>query len=875
MNNLLLENDLFGYDETTCGESSATAVGNGADAVQFASASGERLQIETPGGSGWCKWRKGCQMSLATNPQLELAYECILHTNRNVFLTGKAGSGKTTFLQRVRAEAQKRLVVVAPTGVAAINAGGMTIHSLFQLPLGMHIPGAQRQTTQAQPKFSRQKLQLFRTLELLVIDEISMVRADLLDAVDDALRRFRRNETPFGGVQLLMIGDLHQLPPVVKPEEWSQMSKYYETPFFFSSHALKGTDYFSIELKHIYRQSDEKFIALLNKVRDKQIDEQVLRQLNARFIPGFHAAEQEGYITLTATNSVAQSMNVDNLEALPGKSQVYSAKVEGEFPPTAFPTDESLVLKVGAQVMFIRNDVQDKRFFNGKIGKVVRLAQGEVHVRCPDDTQVIPVMPMEWNNIRYRLNETTNQVEEEILGSFTQLPLKLAWAITIHKSQGLTFDRAIIDAQSAFAHGQVYVALSRCKSFEGIVLISPIQSTSIKLDVVVKEFSEQAEQNAPDAEQLQRSKQVYQESLLRELFSFKSAQRTLASLTKIYATNATTLTKEGLAELNRVSSNASAQVFEVAQKFLPRLEQYFSEGLPAGNDALIERMKKAGAYFCEKIDVLRTEFKRIPTATDNREVRKAVSELFTALQLELSMKQAEYKECLAGFTPQGLLRSRKDAEFEFSRTANEGKAEESVPAGVANPDLYVRLRTWRNETADREDLPRASVLPATSLRELAATMPTNNRELKCITGIGKGKVKRYGSQILSIVKEFREKKPDSNEPFRPPATTGTRAVTLELYQSGMSVDQIAAQRGLARSTIENHLSHFVGLGVVSIIDFLDPTKVAEIESYFRSENKVSLSEAKLHFGEKYGYSELRMVAELLRSEPNVVLPSDL
>ncbi|MBI2480365.1 MAG: AAA family ATPase [Planctomycetia bacterium] len=350
-------------------------------------------------------------MSLQTNPQLELAFEYVRNTDKSLFLTGKAGSGKTTFLHQIKADGRKRLAVVAPTGVAAINAGGMTIHSLFQLPFGIHLPGVPRSEKSQQRHFSRQKIRLIRSLNLLVIDEISMVRADLLDAVDDVLRRLRDHRRPFGGVQLLMIGDLHQLPPVVKQEDWDVLRGFYDTPYFFGSRALEQTDYISIELKHIYRQSDPKFIALLNKVRDKRLDEESLRKLNSRFVANFRPPSNEAYITLTATNAVAQEINAGNLSQLSTPRHVFQARVVGEFPPSSYPTEETLEFKKGAQVMFIKNDLEpERRYFNGKIGRITHIDEDMIFVRCPGDATDITVAQAEWQHVKYSLNEETKQI---------------------------------------------------------------------------------------------------------------------------------------------------------------------------------------------------------------------------------------------------------------------------------------------------------------------------------------------------------------------------------------------------------------------------------------------------------------------------------
>jgi ATP-dependent exoDNAse (exonuclease V) alpha subunit len=421
------------------------------------------------------------------NRELELAEEFVRHTNCHIFLTGKAGTGKTTFLHAIKSKTPKRLVVTAPTGVAAINAGGVTLHSFFQLPFGPFLPGGEVHT--GQHRIRREKKNLIRSLDLLVIDEISMVRADLLDGVDSVLRRYRRSDLPFGGVQLLMIGDLHQLAPVVKQAEWQMLKEHYATPYFFSSAALGRTELIPIELKHIYRQSDPRFIELLNRVRDNRLDPEILRQLNARHIPGFTPKAGEGIITLCTHNSGADAINAAKLEALKGRGRRFDAEAEGDFPEHAYPTAGTLEVKMGAQVMFIRNDMSaDKRYFNGKIGEVTGIASDRIEVLCPGDREPITVEKSTWENIEYTVDPATAEISQKVIGTFRQYPLKLAWAITIHKSQGLTFDKAVIDAQAAFAHGQVYVALSRCRTLEGLVLSAPLTGVAIQTDRAVQRF---------------------------------------------------------------------------------------------------------------------------------------------------------------------------------------------------------------------------------------------------------------------------------------------------------------------------------------------------------------------------------------------------
>ena len=425
----------------------------------------------------------------SSNINFQLAADYIIQTNTSVFLTGKAGTGKTTFLKYIKESSAKNTVIVAPTGVAAINAGGVTIHSFFQLPLSPFIPetkssvGNYLETTNKHSllgriRFNAEKRELLQQLELLVIDEISMVRCDTLDAIDVILRSFRnRQHEPFGGVQLLLIGDMFQLPPVIQDTEWSILSQFYSNQYFFSSKALLQLNYVYVELNKIYRQSDDIFIKVLNQVRNNELDKEGLTVLHNRYNPSFKTTADDGFIILTTHNYKADAINAAELNKLNTPLITSKAIIDGEFYERSYPAEENLQLKIGAQVMFIKNDKdKSKRFFNGKIGSVTKIENETVFVQCKNETLPIELSKETWRNIRYNFNKQSQQVDEEEIGSFTQFPLRLAWAITIHKSQGLTFEKAVIDAGAAFVHGQVYVALSRCTNLEGIVLLSKINN---------------------------------------------------------------------------------------------------------------------------------------------------------------------------------------------------------------------------------------------------------------------------------------------------------------------------------------------------------------------------------------------------------------
>lgn len=426
------------------------------------------------------------------NFEIELARFIVEKTRRSLFLTGKAGTGKTTFLRDITRHTKKKHIVLAPTGVAAVNAGAMTIHSFFQFGLGAYVPGVV--APQTGYLIRKAKLDLIRNLDLIIIDEISMVRADLLDHIDAELRRIRRSYLPFGGVQLLMIGDLQQLPPIAHGEEEMILRQHYKSLYFFDCKALQNLEYSCIELKNVYRQNDSHFVDILNRARIGRLTPEDIDELNTRYQPRFMPRPEDNYIRLVTHNRMVQNVNEGEMTKLDGDEYAFDAKVTGTFPAESFPTAERLVLKKGAQVMFIKND-PDKRFINGTLGEVCYLWKDKIKVRIADTGVTIDVEPMEWENIRYQLDETDKTVHSTTIGKFRQYPVRPAWAITIHKSQGLTFDKAVIDAHEAFSPGQAYVALSRCRSLDGMVLSEKLTQRAIITDSIVDEYMNGAVQD--------------------------------------------------------------------------------------------------------------------------------------------------------------------------------------------------------------------------------------------------------------------------------------------------------------------------------------------------------------------------------------------
>ena len=533
-------------------------------------------------------------METKTNDELRTAWDFVEHTGRSIFLTGKAGTGKTTFLKTVVEQSKKRSIVVAPTGVAAINAGGMTIHSFFQLPFTPYVPNAR---IQSKFDFGKEKRRIIASLDLLIIDEISMVRSDLLDAIDSVLRRYRDHYKPFGGVQLLMIGDLQQLTPVVTPEDEALLKPYYDTPYFFGSKALQQIEYVTILLSQVFRQEDVAFLDVLNHIREAQPSDHDIAVLNQRYQPAFIPKQGEGYIRLTTHNYLADTYNENELKKLPGHSYTFQAQIEGNFPEYSYPTSEVLTLKEGAQVMFVKNDpTGDHRYYNGRIGEVVEISESRVCVLCAGDAEGIEVEPLEWENAQYQLNPETRVIESKVQGTFRQLPLRLAWAITIHKSQGLTFERAIIDANLSFAPGQVYVALSRCKTLEGMVLSAPIEARAIIADKRVEDYiSHQEEEAQRSISQLPQLKEEYYRFLLLELFDFHDIfykeEHLLRLMTEFFYhafTDTTELHK-------RVLSNFSSQTMSVSEKWLQKIRQLPMEQLHT--EEFQERVKRSAEWF--------------------------------------------------------------------------------------------------------------------------------------------------------------------------------------------------------------------------------------------------------------------------------------
>ena len=694
-------------------------------------------------------------MEIEKDKVFEIAERYVNCTGRSVFLTGKAGTGKTTFLKHIAQSTLKRFVILAPTGVAAINAGGSTIHSFFQLPLCPYLPDVPELVTEYQMpekyrSLKKERQKIIRTLDLLIIDEISMVRADLLDAVDSVLRRYRHNDLPFGGVQLLMIGDAQQLSPVVKEHERPFMEKVYPSPYFFYSKALQKLDYVTVELQKVYRQKDSDFLGLLNAVRENRVDQRVLNTLNARL----HAYEDDGQtIRLTTHNAQSDSVNTRKLDELPGEPRIFEADVEGDFPEHMYPADNVLVLKEGAQVMFIRND-SEGQYYNGKLGKVVSIKpNGTVEVEPVGGGLPVWVSPVDWENIQYELGDD-GEILPSVVGKFRQLPLRVAWAITIHKSQGLTFDRVIIDAGAAFAFGQVYVALSRCRSLEGISLESPVRMSGICSDSYVAAFNASIPSMSVVRGRLQNEEERYKYDMLCELFDLSETVRSLARYRKLWAG---TLEKLYDAEyrglIERVDKLDDAR--GVAVKFIAQLRHIQHSHMP-DDTYLNERIHKASGYFLPLLNDMRDFCSECSTVeVDSKELKSKLKDAYDQVAVDLDIKHGGMtliQECK--FTLGAYIRVKTSAFLEDRKKSSVKKLRRLGEPTSVNEELRERLMQWRLERFKKDNIPAYMIMHQTTLLDIATYIPHTRKELLSIKGFGETSFKKYGEEILAITSEF-------------------------------------------------------------------------------------------------------------------------
>lgn len=818
-----------------------------------------------------------------SNEMFQLAKQLVMQSRQNIFLTGKAGTGKTTFLKYIRENCPKQMAVIAPTGVAAINAGGVTIHSFFQLPLSPFVPETRGFTSGNEETMNRhsllgrlrlnsEKKKILQELELLIIDEISMVRCDTLDAIDCILKHFRKqNNEPFGGVQCLFIGDMYQLPPIIPDREWSLLSEFYPSPYFFDCRALKDRQPTYIEFNKIYRQSEGQFINLLNQIRNNELNPEGFALLEKRLMPRFKPQAGEGYITLTTHNQKADLINLEELQKLPGKSFSYHAEIEGEFYERSYPADNHLQLKEGAQVMFLRNDIEkNKKYFNGKIGVVTKLERDKIFVCCAHENTEIEVKIEIWENIRYSWNKASRVLEEEVMGTFKQYPLRLAWAITIHKSQGLTFDKAIIDAGDSFSSGQVYVALSRCSNLEGMVLQSRIQNISLRCDQRIVQFSKNKNSIAQLKEELNVSTKSYWQNILLSLFDFKNILLQGEELLEYLVRHHNSFNPEAIAWMEHLVASISA-LQDTSGKFHLQLKSLGGQTIQLEDNFILqERLKAASIYFINQVEQALLKIPQSPAITDSRQhakeynerIRELFAQLVTKSQLLLSCKDQFSLETFQGMKSKIAIPS-------LPVNAYAGDSERKTQPGNPHPELYNLLKKLRDQFCFKKNLPIYIVAGSKTLDEMARYLPHSLEELKQIGGLGDAKIAAYGQQYLEVIIKYCEqnglssqisekvpkRKPKEKDNSKP---SDTKAESFRLFRDGRSVVEIARDRGLAIQTITGHLSYYVQRGLINIDELINKEKLELIQAALKDFRGGSITPIKEKLGNNIDFGEIRL-----------------
>ena len=796
---------------------------------------------------------------MVRNPELELAVQFIEKTDRNLFITGKAGTGKTTFLHQIKKKSLKRMVIVAPTGVAAINAKGVTIHSFFQMPFGPILPNQIANTSNAQRKFSKTKIDIIKSLDLVIIDEISMVRADLLDGIDQVMRRYKNRNKVFGGAQILMIGDLQQLAPVVRPNEWSLLQAHYNTVYFFSSKAYQEANVVSIELKHIYRQKNEDFIKILNEIRTDTLSDMSAKILNKNYNPSFSPTKEEGYITLTTHNNRANLINESELNKLKIKSSFFKAEISGKFNENAYPNAERLELKVGAQVMFIKNDSStDKRYYNGKIGIITAISKESVTVKCANEIDEIVTEKETWSNINYSINEETKAIKEEMIGAFSQIPLRLAWAITIHKSQGLTFEKAIIDAEASFAHGQTYVALSRCTSLEGLVLKTPITSSAIINDSTVSVFNESVEENHPDESVLNESEKHFQLNLISEILDYQPLLYPITRLIDVFYNNRTSIKGDVIDHLQTVKDDGIVALMKISNGFKNQLNTLSEDNvLPENSSQIQERFIKAITYFLNTTkNSIQKPLDTITFSTDNKAVKKDFSKQFDSLQEKLEEKLFALQKMTKGFKVQEYLQVRANAVLQKTAPLKKKKV-----ASKRDPILALKLRELRDGIAKSLEIAHFQIFTQETLYALCDDLPRTEKELLKVVGMGKTRVSKYGEEILEAIEVYckenginrlNQQKKEDKKP--------TKQISFELFKAGLSIKEISKERSLTPGTIENHLANYISSGDIDVLELIPLKRYKNIRNQVETAGEVKgLTALKEKVDGSITYMELKMV----------------
>ncbi len=691
----------------------------------------------------------------------DLAYEYVLHTNRSIFLTGKAGTGKTTLLRRLQHDCPKQLMVCAPTGVAAINAEGVTIHSLFQLPPQLFLPTSQaRRKLFAEMQMRRPKQRLLANLELLVIDEVSMVRADLLDTIDAVLRHFKhRANIPFGGVQVLFIGDLYQLSPVAREDEWNYLRPYYAGAFFFQARVFQEITPVYIELDHVFRQSNVQFIDLLNEVRNNCLTPASFDLLNSRYQPDYQPKEGAPFhIVLSTHNRKVDAINTRELEALEGKEFAFHATVKGTFPESQYPMDETLVLKKGARVMFIRTDSsQEKAYYNGKLGVVAEVDDDHIWVECEEadgKTQRLAVHTETWENIHYASKTNTDTIEPEVVGTLTHIPLRLAWAVTIHKAQGLTFDYVVIDAADAFAAGQVYVALSRCRSLEGIVLLSKIPESALTNAREVLTFTASQPDLATTEHALQPSERTYFLQILSGLYDFHDAIVRVDSLQRLVSGSTSFNQETANSFLNAIAATLNGWE-QTAAAFQRQLQQIFQPEQVDGA-FLAQRLQAATAYYAPKMEQLGKDIAASPVYADDKNDAKAYEEVIEELFVDLQRQRFVMQRVADAPSLETYFAARQAFTMPTVHISAKGEQHADTSSETKHPVLLKRLFALRRTLAAAQGKEDASYLIAQTklLVNISNALPQTKKELLAVKGMGQKKYEQMGTQVLAVVKRY-------------------------------------------------------------------------------------------------------------------------
>lgn len=821
--------------------------------------------------------------TIEISPQFEQVLNFINRTNQLIFLTGKAGTGKTTLLKYIKQNTFKQISIVAPTGVAAINAGGSTIHSFFQFPFTPFLPALKESgeiDSSKNPvtlKYNSQRLAIFRNLELLVIDEISMVRADLLDQIDVTLRQTRKKwHLPFGGVQVLLIGDMYQLPPVVQQEEWKLLNEIYPSAFFFDSLVIRRNPPVYIELDKIYRQSEQIFIQLLNKVRNNNLDLESLDLLNSHYKANITKEDYRDNITLTTHNRKAEEINSRNLKELEGKEYRFRSKVEGTFSDRNFPADEELVLKKGTRVMFLKNN-NEKNYYNGKIGIVSYIDADKIKVKCDEDHYEIEVGRETWTNVSYKVDKATKHIDEEILGTYNQYPLRLAWAITIHKSQGLTFDKLIIDAAESFSAGQVYVALSRCRSLSGLTLSSRISRQSLLNDNNILNFASTKHDHEQVSTIFNSSQRTYIKTVLTGLFDFTAQVQNRQDLGGLLQLHKTRFNKDGV-EWTEALLTRIDLLSDVANRFNYQLSDLIDRAINIETDeSLQSRLKQAAVYFEVEIKKCLDHFKNCSLVTESKEAATDLNENLQLLFEAFFQKHALIKTLGNGFNFSDFVKHKLKLVFpDFKINVSASAKNTKVSADVKHPDLYRALLLQRDEICNDSQKPIYMVASNKTLIDLANYLPDTPDRLLKISGFGEAKVNAFGDLFLKIIKGYmsehnlesnmdalsskKEKKEKKENTEEGEKKISTREQTYLLFRQGVKLEEIAKQRGFALSTVQAHLVPYITNGEIVIDDLVSKEKqkliLKALEKFSYEEG---LNPIKSNLPADISFSEIRYV----------------